>query len=133
MGQKVGYPVIVKAVAGGGGRGMRIVRSAEEMPNHVPAGHPEAAGAFGNGDLYMEKFVERPRHIEFQMLCDEHGNALCLGERDCSVQRRHQKLIEESPSPEVSPELRTKMGAARKDIQGGWLLERRHRRIPVGR
>ena len=102
-GKKVGYPVIVKAVAGGGGRGMRIVRSAEEMPNQFHAATSEAAGAFGNGDLYMEKFVERPRHIEFQMLCDEHGNTLCLGERDCSVQRRNQKLIEESPSPGLSP------------------------------
>ena len=100
----------MKAVAGGGGRGMRIVRSAEEMPHHVPL-RPlrRRPRAFGNGDLYMEKFIERPRHIEFQMLCDEHGNALCLGERDCSVQRRNQKLIEESPSPGLSPELRTKM------------------------
>jgi len=108
-GKKVGYPVIVKAVAGGGGRGMRIVRSPEEMPNQFHAATSEAAGAFGNGDLYMEKFVERPRHIEFQMLCDEHGNTLCLGERDCSVQRRNQKLIEESPSPGLTPELRKKM------------------------
>jgi acetyl-CoA carboxylase, biotin carboxylase subunit len=107
--KKVGYPVIVKAVAGGGGRGMRIIRTPEEMPNQFHSASSEAAGAFGNGDLYMEKFVERPRHIEFQMLCDEHGNALCLGERDCSVQRRNQKLIEESPSPGLTPELRKKM------------------------
>jgi acetyl-CoA carboxylase biotin carboxylase subunit len=107
--KKVGFPVIVKAKAGGGGRGMRIIRSAEELPNQYRAASSESASAFGNGDLYMEKFVERPRHIEFQILADEHGNVVSLGERDCSIQRRHQKLIEESPSPAVSPELRKKM------------------------
>jgi acetyl-CoA carboxylase, biotin carboxylase subunit len=107
--KKVGFPVIVKAVAGGGGRGMRIIRTAEELPNQFHAASSEAAGAFGNGDLYMEKFVERPRHIEFQLLADEHGNAITLGERDCSVQRRHQKLIEEAPSPAITPEMRKKM------------------------
>ena len=105
----VGFPVIVKASAGGGGRGMRIIRSAEELPHMFSAAHSEAASAFGNGDLYMEKFIERPRHIEFQILADEHGNVVSLGERDCSIQRRHQKLVEESPSPSVSPELRSKM------------------------
>jgi acetyl-CoA carboxylase biotin carboxylase subunit len=105
----VGFPVIVKASAGGGGRGMRIIRSAEELPHMFGAAHSEAASAFGNGDLYMEKFVERPRHIEFQVLADEHGNVVSLGERDCSIQRRHQKLVEESPSPSVSPELRSRM------------------------
>jgi acetyl-CoA carboxylase biotin carboxylase subunit len=121
--KKVGYPVIVKAVAGGGGRGMRIIRSAEELPNQFHAASSESASAFGNGDLYMEKFVERPRHIEFQMLCDEHGNTLCLGERDCSVQRRNQKLIEESPSPALDPEMRTKiMGLLEKTFKkaGYW-------------
>jgi len=107
--QQVGFPVIVKASAGGGGRGMRVIRSAEELPHMFAAAHSEAASAFGNGDLYMEKFIERPRHIEFQILADEHGNAVSLGERDCSVQRRHQKLIEESPSPVVSPELRQRI------------------------
>jgi acetyl-CoA carboxylase biotin carboxylase subunit len=107
--QRVGFPVIVKASAGGGGRGMRIIRSAEELPHMFSAAHSEAASAFGNGDLYMEKFIERPRHIEFQILADEHGNVVSLGERDCSIQRRHQKLIEESPSPAVSPELRKKI------------------------
>jgi acetyl-CoA carboxylase biotin carboxylase subunit len=106
---KVGFPVIVKASAGGGGRGMRVIRTAEELPHMFGAARSEAASAFGNGDLYMEKFVERPRHIEFQILADEHGNVISLGERDCSIQRRHQKLIEESPSPAVSPELRKKM------------------------
>jgi acetyl-CoA carboxylase biotin carboxylase subunit len=109
--QQVGFPVIVKASAGGGGRGMRVIRSAEELPHMFNAAHSEAASAFGNGDLYMEKFIECPRHIEFQVLADEHGNVVSLGERDCSIQRRHQKLVEESPSPSVSPELRKKMNA----------------------
>jgi len=109
--RQVGFPVIVKASAGGGGRGMRVIRSAEELPHMFCAAHSEAASAFGNGDLYMEKFIERPRHIEFQVLADEHGDVVSLGERDCSIQRRHQKLLEESPSPAVSPELRKKMNA----------------------
>ncbi len=104
--KKVGFPVILKAKAGGGGRGMRIVRNAEELPNLYHAAHTEAANAFGNGELYMEKFIERPRHIEFQVLADEHGNVATLFERECSIQRRHQKLIEEAPSLQVSPELR---------------------------
>ena len=99
-------PVIIKASAGGGGRGMRIVRSEEELPALFKAAQSEAAAAFGNGDLYMEKFVERPRHIEFQVLADQHGNVVSLGERECSIQRRHQKLLEESPSTQVTPELR---------------------------
>jgi acetyl-CoA carboxylase biotin carboxylase subunit len=107
--QQVGFPVIVKASAGGGGRGMRVIRSMDELPHMFDAAHSEAASAFGNGDLYMERFIERPRHIEFQVLADEHGNVVSLGERDCSIQRRHQKLIEESPSPAVSAELRKKM------------------------
>jgi acetyl-CoA carboxylase biotin carboxylase subunit len=106
---QVGFPVIVKASAGGGGRGMRVIRSADELPRMFSAAHSEAASAFGNGDLYMEKFIECPRHIEFQILADEHGNVVSLGERDCSIQRRHQKLLEESPSPAVSPELRKKI------------------------
>src|SRR5450432_4604743 len=104
--KSVGYPVILKAVAGGGGRGMRIVRSAEELPGMFQQASSEAAGAFGNGDLYMEKFIERPRHIEFQILADEHGNVLSLGERECSIQRRHQKLIEEAPSLQVTSRIR---------------------------
>jgi acetyl-CoA carboxylase biotin carboxylase subunit len=108
--RSIGYPVMLKAAAGGGGRGMRICRSASELPALFQQASGEAAGAFGNGDLYMEKFIERPRHIEFQVLADEHGNVLCLGERECSIQRRHQKLIEEAPSLMVSPKLRAELG-----------------------
>ena len=107
---KVGYPVILKAKAGGGGRGMRIVRAPEELPNLFHAAHSEAANAFGNGELYMEKFIENPRHIEFQILADEHGNVATLFERECSIQRRHQKLIEEAPSLQVTPKLREEIG-----------------------
>ena len=108
--KKVGFPVILKAKAGGGGRGMRIVRSADELPNLFHAANAEAANAFGNGELYMEKFIEEPRHIEFQMLADEHGNVASLFERECSIQRRHQKLIEEAPSLQVTPRLREELG-----------------------
>ncbi|HWZ00045.1 MAG TPA: acetyl-CoA carboxylase biotin carboxylase subunit [Edaphobacter sp.] len=108
--KEVGYPVILKAVAGGGGRGMRICRNAEELPSMYQQASTEAANAFGNGDMYMEKFIERPRHIEFQVLADEHGNVMSLGERECSIQRRHQKLIEEAPSLMVTPKLREELG-----------------------
>ncbi len=104
--KSIGYPVILKASAGGGGRGMRVVRSAQELPALYQAAHIEAANAFGNGDLYMEKFIERPRHIEFQVLADQHGSVISLGERECSIQRRHQKLIEEAPSLQVTPKMR---------------------------
>jgi acetyl-CoA carboxylase biotin carboxylase subunit len=108
--KEVGYPVIVKAVAGGGGRGMRIVRSAPELPNLLRTAQREAEAAFGNGDVYIEKYLENPRHIEFQVLGDHHGNVIHLGERECSIQRRHQKLIEESPSPALTDKVRRKMG-----------------------
>ena len=108
--RSIGYPVMLKAAAGGGGRGMRICRSAAELPALFQQASGEAAGAFGNGDLYMEKFIERPRHIEFQVLADEHGNVLSLGERECSIQRRHQKLIEEAPSLQVTPKMREEIG-----------------------
>jgi acetyl-CoA carboxylase, biotin carboxylase subunit len=108
--KKIGFPVIVKASAGGGGRGMRVIRNADELPNHFNGAQSEAAAAFGNGDLYMEKFIETPRHIEFQILADKYGNVASLGERECSIQRRHQKLLEESPSVAVSPELRKRIG-----------------------
>jgi len=112
--KKVGFPVILKAKAGGGGRGMRIVRSNEELPNLYHAASTEAANAFGNGDLYMEKFIERPRHIEFQILADQHGNVATLFERECSIQRRHQKLIEEAPSLQVTTKMREDIGRTLK-------------------
>jgi acetyl-CoA carboxylase, biotin carboxylase subunit len=108
--RQVGFPVIIKASAGGGGRGMRIVRTEEDVPGLFKAAQSEAAAAFGNGDLYMEKFIERPRHIEFQVLADQYGNVISLGERECSIQRRHQKLLEESPSTQITPELRKQIG-----------------------
>lgn len=108
--KKIGYPVIVKASFGGGGRGMRIIRSDAELPQLFLQAQAEAQAAFGNGDLYMEKYIERPRHIEFQVLGDAYGKVVSLGERECSIQRRHQKLIEESPSLQVSPELRAHIG-----------------------
>ncbi len=107
--RSVGFPVIVKASAGGGGRGMRVIRDEQELPNLFHSAQSEAAAAFGNGDLYMEKFIERPRHIEFQVMADEHGNVMSLGERECSIQRRHQKLVEEAPSVVVTPELRERI------------------------
>jgi len=107
----IGYPVIIKAVAGGGGRGMRIVRNPGELPQSLRTAQREAEAAFGNGDVYIEKYLEHPRHIEFQILGDHHGNMIHLGERECSIQRRHQKLIEESPSPVLSEKVRKKMGA----------------------
>jgi acetyl-CoA carboxylase biotin carboxylase subunit len=105
----IGYPVMMKASAGGGGRGMRVVRSAEELPHLMAQAQNEASAAFSNGDMYMEKLVENPRHIEFQILADNHGNVEVLGERECSIQRRHQKLIEESPSVAMNPELRQRI------------------------
>src|SRR5205814_2260432 len=110
--REIGFPVIVKASAGGGGRGMRVVRSEEELSGALQTASTEAAAAFKNGDVYLERFVERPRHIEIQVMADEHGNCVYLGERECSIQRRHQKLLEESPSPVMTPELRQQMGEA---------------------
>jgi acetyl-CoA carboxylase biotin carboxylase subunit len=110
--QKIGYPVMIKATAGGGGRGMRLVHDESELTKLFLAAQGEAEAAFGNPGVYMEKFVVRPRHIEFQILADSYGNVIHLGERDCSIQRRHQKLLEEAPSPVLSPELREKMGTA---------------------
>ncbi|HEV2764865.1 MAG TPA: acetyl-CoA carboxylase biotin carboxylase subunit [Pyrinomonadaceae bacterium] len=107
---EIGYPVIVKASAGGGGRGMRIVRTEAEIVHAVETASNEALAAFKNGDVYIERYVERPRHVEIQVMADEHGNCVHLGERDCSIQRRHQKLLEEAPSPALTPELRAEMG-----------------------
>jgi len=107
---RIGYPVLIKATAGGGGRGMRIARNEGELRNAYNTARAEAETAFKNSGVYLEKYIERPRHIEIQVLADEHGNVIHLGERECSIQRRHQKLIEESPSPAVSKELREEMG-----------------------
>ena len=108
----MGYPVMIKATAGGGGRGMRLVPSASQLESLFRAAQGEAEAAFGNPGLYMEKFIDRPRHVEVQVLADRHGNVVHLGERDCSVQRRHQKLLEEAPSPGLSADLRQRMGDA---------------------
>jgi acetyl-CoA carboxylase biotin carboxylase subunit len=107
----IGYPVIIKAVAGGGGRGMRIVRAPDELPHLLRTATREAEAAFGNGDVYIEKYLENPRHIEFQIIGDHHGNLVHLGERECSIQRRHQKLLEEAPSPVLNEKVRRKMGS----------------------
>jgi acetyl-CoA carboxylase biotin carboxylase subunit len=110
--REIGFPVIVKASAGGGGRGMRVVREERELGHALETASTEAAAAFKNGDVYIERFVERPRHIEIQVLADEYGECVYLGERECSIQRRHQKLLEEAPSPVMTPELRQQMGEA---------------------
>jgi acetyl-CoA carboxylase biotin carboxylase subunit len=109
---RIGYPLLLKAAAGGGGRGMRVVRSARDLPEEFERARAEAQAAFGDGTLYAERFLSRVRHVEVQVLADRRGQFLHLGERDCSVQRRHQKLLEESPSPAVTPELRVAIGEA---------------------
>lgn len=110
--RSIGYPVIVKATAGGGGKGMRVAECEEELKKAISMAQQEAATAFGNAGVYLEKYIEEPRHIEIQIMGDSFGNVVHLGERDCSIQRRHQKLIEEAPSPALDEELRTKMGEA---------------------
>jgi acetyl-CoA carboxylase biotin carboxylase subunit len=111
LAKDIGYPVIVKATAGGGGRGMRVVRAPAELSHAVKTAQREAEAAFGVADVYIEKYVESPRHIEFQILGDHYGSVIHLGERECSIQRRHQKLVEESPSPALSDKMRKRMGA----------------------
>jgi acetyl-CoA carboxylase biotin carboxylase subunit len=110
--EEIGFPVLVKAAAGGGGKGMRIARDVDEFARAFPQARREAVAAFGDGRVYIEKFLERPRHIEIQVLGDRHGNVIHLGERDCSCQRRHQKLLEEAPSPAITEETRARMGEA---------------------
>jgi acetyl-CoA carboxylase, biotin carboxylase subunit len=111
LAKEIGYPIIVKATNGGGGRGMRVVRAPSELSHAVKTAQREAEAAFGVGDVYLEKYIESPRHIEFQVLGDHHGSMVHLGERECSIQRRHQKLIEESPSPALSEKMRRRMGS----------------------
>jgi len=110
LAQKIGYPVIIKASGGGGGRGMRVVNSEAALLNAIALTQAEAGSTFGNDTVYMEKYLQNPRHVEFQVLADTHGNAVHLGERDCSMQRRHQKVVEEAPAPEITEELRSRIG-----------------------
>ncbi|MGA2602321.1 MAG: acetyl-CoA carboxylase biotin carboxylase subunit [Bryobacteraceae bacterium] len=112
---QIGYPIMLKASAGGGGRGMRIIRGDNDLPSMFVQAQNEAQAAFANPDMYIEKLIEAPRHIEFQVLADQHGSVEILGERECSIQRRHQKLIEEAPSPAVTPELRTRISEGLKE------------------
>jgi acetyl-CoA carboxylase biotin carboxylase subunit len=109
---EIGFPIIIKASGGGGGKGMRVARDPDDFARAFQVARSEAASAFGNGAVYLERYLEKPRHVEFQIMGDQHGNVIHLGERDCSVQRRHQKLIEEAPSPAMTPELRQRMGDA---------------------
>ena len=134
MRREIGFPVILKAAAGGGGRGMKIVREPRRAGAGVLHRVGRGGGRFGNGDMYIERYVEKPRHIEIQIVADEHGNVIHLGERECSVQRRHQKLIEESPSPALTPELREEMGRVSvKAMEKTPLQQPRHHRVPDGR
>ncbi len=110
--EEIGYPVIVKATAGGGGKGMRVAYEAGELKKAISMAQQEAATAFGNPGVYLEKFVEEPRHVEIQVMADSHGNVVHFGERDCSIQRRHQKLVEEAPSPALDEDIREAMGTA---------------------
>jgi len=127
LAKEIGFPVIIKAAAGGGGRGMRIVRQKEDLAVNLELAQTEALSAFKNGTVYIERYIERPRHIEIQVLADEYGNVIHLGERECSIQRRHQKLLEEAPSPVITLEQREKMGAVRlKPVRKSVIRAREH-------
>ena len=127
---KIGYPVMLKAAAGGGGKGMRLVHSSQELQPALEAAQSEAQRAFGDGEVYLEKAILNPRHIEMQVLADEHGNTVYLGERECSIQRRHQKVLEEAPSPRGGSRNAPAHGRGRgASGQGRQLLECRHRRV----
>ena len=112
MAAEIGYPIMVKAAAGGGGKGMRLVEEQESLSQALEIARSEGEAAFGDARVYMEKYIQCPRHVEIQVLADNHGNVVHLGERDCSVQRRHQKLLEEAPCPVLTPDLRARMGEA---------------------
>ena len=130
---KIGYPVMLKAAAGGGGKGMRLVQTAQELESALEAAQSEAQRAFGDGEVYLEKAILNPRHIEMQVLADEHGNTVYLGERECSIQRRHQKVMEEAPSPLVDAEMRRRMGeVAVRVARAAALPQRRHGRVSGG-
>ena len=130
--EKIGYPVIIKAAAGGGGKGMRVVRSPADFREACVSASREAKSAFGNGDIYLEKYIERPRHVEFQILADTHGNVIHLLERECSIQRRHQKIIEETPSPAMTPCAQEEDGRGSGGSgQGRGLRECRNRGVPA--
>ena len=132
--RRIGYPVIIKAAGGGGGRGMRVVHTEAALKNAVSLTRAEAEAAFGNPMLYMEKYLENPRHIEVQVLADEHKNAIHLGERDCSIQRRHQKVIEEAPAPDViCTPARTHRRALHRGLPPHRLPQRGNIRVPCTR
>jgi len=133
---KIGFPIMIKAAAGGGGKGIRIVREAAQLANEMNMASSEAKAAFGNGEVYFEKYIELPRHIEVQFARDMHGNVIAFPERDCSIQRRHQKLVEETPSPAVDKKLRAKLEKAAVDLargpgRSGQVRGRGHRGIPA--